>query len=303
MVIVSAATGEFGCLVVECLLDRLPPSEVAVAVRDPAKADGFAARGVEVRHGDYDDVESLRRSFEGADRLLFISSPMWDSAQRMVQHRHVVAAAREAEVGLLVYTSAGGADLSDQGGLADHHNTEQLIIDSGLPFTMLRHPFYSEIFINAGLQVAVETGELTSSTGGRGLNTATRADLAEAAAAILTSDGHANRGYTFTGPLWTYPQLAEVLSAVTDRTVVHRDTDVDEGMMAMIGPALRAGVLERQTEDLKRILGRPASSLRDTVAAALHDPLSDPGMTGSRDPRSAIEAVDSLEMTPGARRS
>ena len=110
MIIVSAATGEFGRLVVECLLDRLPPSEVAVAVRDPAKADGFAARGVEVRHGDYDDVESLRRSFEGADRLLFISSPMWDSAQRMVQHRHVVTAAREAEVGLLVYTSAGGAD-------------------------------------------------------------------------------------------------------------------------------------------------------------------------------------------------
>ena len=205
MIIVSAATGEFGRLVVECLLDRLPPSEVAVAVRDPAKAHGFAARGVEVRHGDYDDAESLRRSFEGADRLLFISSPMWDSAQRMVQHRHVIAAAREAEVGLLVYTSAGGADVSDQGGLADHHDTEQAIIDSGVPSTMLRHPFYSEIFINAGLQVAVETGELTSSTGGRGLNTATRADLAEAAAAILTSDGHANRGYTFTGPLWTYP--------------------------------------------------------------------------------------------------
>ncbi|HEY5783795.1 MAG TPA: NAD(P)H-binding protein [Microlunatus sp.] len=302
MIVVSAATGEFGRLVVECLLDRLPSSEVAVAVRDPAKAHGFAARGVEVRHGDYDDVESLRGSFEGADRLLFISSPVWDSPQRMVQHRHVIAAAREAKVGLLVYTSAGGADVSDQGGLADHHDTERAIIDSGVPSAMLRHPFYSEMFINGGLQVAVETGVLTSSTGGRGLNTATRADLAEAAAAILTSDGHANRGYTFTGPLWTYPQLAEVLSAVTGRTVVHRDTDVDEGMMAMIGPALRAGVLERQTADLEQVLGRPASSLRDTVAAALHDPSSDP-MDGSRDPRGAADAVDSLEMTPGSRRS
>jgi hypothetical protein len=75
-------------------------------------------------------------------------------------------------------------------------------------------------------------------------------------------------------------QLAEVLSAVTGRTVVHRDTDVDEGMMAMIGPAIRAGVLERQTEDLEQILGRPASSLRNTVAAALHDLPSDPGREG-----------------------
>ncbi len=84
---------------------------------------------------------------------------------------------------------------------------------------------------------------------------------------------------------------------------MHRGTDVDEGMMAMIGPAIRAGVLERQTEDLEQILGRPASSLCDTVAAALHDPPSDPGMDGSRDPRSATDAADNLEMTPGSRRS
>ena len=220
----------------------------------------------------------------------------------MVQHRNVIAAARAANVGLLVYTSAGGADVSDEGGLADHHDTEAAIIDSGVSYTMLRHPFYSELFIHSGLQVAVADGRLTSSTGGRALNTATRADLAEAAAAILSSDGHANRGYDFTGRLWTYPQLADVLSAITGQTINYHETGVDEGMMEMIGPAIRAGVLERQTEDLEQILGRPATSLRDAVAAALRATPYGPDMVWQ--PRSsAWRRLRRTLQTAGPRRS
>ena len=124
------------------------------------------------------------------------------------------------------------ADVSAEGGLADHHATEQAIIESGIPYTMLRHPIYSEFFIHPGLQTAVETGELTSSTGGRGLNTATRADLAEAAAVILSSDGHADRGYDLHRPAVDLPTARRgAARAVTGRTVTYRDTDVDEGMM------------------------------------------------------------------------
>lgn len=269
MIVVSAATGEYGSLVVDRLLDRMSAAEVAVAVRDPAKAHGFAERGVEVRRADYDDAASLRRSFDGADRLLFISSPTFDSSQRMPQHHNVIAAARAVGVGMLAYTSALAADLSAEGGLADHHATERALVDSGVSYTMLRHPIYSEFFIHPGLQSAVETGELTSSTGGRGLNTATRADLADAAAVILSSDGHAGRGYDFTGRLWTYPQLADVLSEISGRTITYQETDVDEGMMQMIGPLIRAGLFERQTGDLERVLDRPATSLPGAVAAAL----------------------------------
>ena len=269
MIVISAATGEYGSLVVDHLLDRVSAGEVAMAVRNPAKARSFAARGVEVRQANYDDPDSLSRSFDGADRLLFISSPTFDSSQRMPQHHNVIAAARAAKVGIVAYTSAGGADVSAEGGLADHHNTERAIIDSGVAYTMLRHPIYSEFFIHPGLQTAVETGELTSSTGGRGLTTATRADLAEAAAVVLSSDGHANRGYELTGRLWTYLQLAAALSEMSGRTITYRETDTDEGIMQMIGPLVRAGRLERQTEDLETILGRPATSLHDAVAAAV----------------------------------
>jgi NAD(P)H dehydrogenase (quinone) len=269
MIIVSAATGEYGRLVVDQLLNRVQASEIGVAVRNPAAAADLAARGVDVRRGDYDDPESLRQAFRGADRLLFISSPTFDSSQRMPQHHNVLAAARDVGVGVLAYTGALGADVSDEGGLADHHATERAIVDSELAYTILRHPIYSDFFLNAGLRDAVERGEITSSTKGRGLNTATRADLAAAAAVVLTGDGHASRAYDFAGPLWTYPELAGLLSELSGRTVTYREVDADEGMMEMIGPAIRLGQFERQTDDLERILGRPPTSLRASVVAAM----------------------------------
>ena len=77
--------------------------------------------------------------------------------------------------------------------LGEHRTTEEMISQASLPHTFLRHPIYHDFFITPYLQQAVDAGELTSNTGGRGLNTATRADLAEPAAAVLTKKEH-NRG-------------------------------------------------------------------------------------------------------------
>lgn len=268
MIIVSAATGQLGRLAVDHLLDRVPATDVAVAVRDVGKATDLAARGVDVRHGDYDDPSSLLRAFAGADALLFISSSDIESGQRVDQHRRVIAAAGDVGVRRIVYTSGLGADVVEEGVLGEHHATEHALADSGVPHTVLRNPIYSEFFLNPGLLAAIETGELTSSTQGRGMNTATRADLAEAAAVVLT-DSTPAAGYDFTGSLWTYPELAALLSEVSGRQVSYREVAEDEGFMAVIGPAIRAGAFELQTGDLESVLGRPPASLRDVVAGVV----------------------------------
>lgn len=274
MIIVSAATGQFGRLVLQRLMQRTQPHELAVAVRDPARASDLAESGVEVRHGDYDDPESLVSAFTGADRLLFISSPVVDEDRsRLVQHRNVVAAAREAGVGLIAYTSGLSADVAreDTPVLGDHRVTEEAIKGSGVPYAMLRHPLYTELFINASLRSAVEAGELTSNTGGRGMNTASRADLAEAAAVILTSPENPLTAYDFTGRLWSYPDLAATLGDVSGRPVTYREVDQDEGVIGWMGlaPLIQSGSFEVQTPDLETVLGHPAHSLQHAVTAAL----------------------------------
>jgi uncharacterized protein YbjT (DUF2867 family) len=90
VIVLSAATSELGRLVVDDLLHRVPPDDVAVAVRSPATAAQLAAAGVAVRSADYTDPGSLRTAFAGADRLLFISSSDVESVTRVHQHRTVV---------------------------------------------------------------------------------------------------------------------------------------------------------------------------------------------------------------------
>ncbi|GAA2728496.1 NAD(P)H-binding protein [Actinocorallia aurantiaca] len=270
MIVISAAAGAFGRLVIERLLTRMPAGEVVAAVRDPVRGADLAALGVDVRHGDYDDPASLRSAFRGAERLLLISSPELAPDRRIRQHLAAIDAAGVGGVQAIAYTSFLGADRSGEGMNAAHHATERAIIDSGLGYTMLRHPFYSEAFIGTGLRDAVESGDLVSGTGGRGLNTALRADLAEAAANVLTEDAHLGRGYDLTGPLWTYPQLAEALGEATGKKIEYReDADGPSGPMGFLMGLARSGALERQTDDLRRVLGRAPTSLRQAVASAL----------------------------------
>jgi NAD(P)H dehydrogenase (quinone) len=268
MIIISAATGRFGRLAVDRLLERVPAPDVAVAVRDTDKAQDLAGRGVDVRHCDYDQPDSLRAAFEGADRLLFISSSSGDSSERMSQHRNVIDAARAAGVDLVAYTSALGANFTNQGALADHNATERALRESGLPYLLLRHPIYSDTFIDS-LQRVIDAGELASSARGRGMNTATRADLAEAAVALLASPDQAGKSYNFTGPLWTFQELAQVLSDIAGRPIAYREVDIDQGVMAMIGGPVRAGMFEYQTGDLEGALGHPATRFETAVKAAL----------------------------------
>ncbi|MDP9868050.1 MULTISPECIES: NAD(P)H-binding protein [Streptosporangium] len=270
MIVISAASGMLGRLVIDRLLTQVPAGEVVAVVRTPAAAADLAARGIQVRHGDYDDPAGLREAFGGARRLLLISSPELDPARRLAQHLAAVDAARAAGVGALAYTSFLGAGTDGTGVTEAHHATERAILGSGLPYTMLRHPYYSEAFLNSGLRAAVASGELTDSTGGRALNTASRADLAEAAANVLTGEGHLGRGYDFTGPLWTYPQLAQVLGQVSGVPVAYREVpDGASGALRWLNGQVRAGALETQTEDLQRVLGHPATSLRQAVTAVL----------------------------------
>ncbi|MER6952227.1 NAD(P)H-binding protein [Nonomuraea sp. NPDC000554] len=248
MIVISAASGAFGRLVIDNLRTR---GDVVAVVRDPERAP----EGVPVRRGDYDDPASLRVAFEGAGRLLLISSPELDSARRIGQHLAAVAAAKDVGVGAIVFTSFLGADTAATGMTEAYLATERAILDSGLPYTLLRHPFYSDAFVPQ-----VSDGAITSSTGGRGLNTAFRSDLAVAAANVLTGEGHLGQAYDFTGPLWSYPEVATALG------VTYRELpDADPGPMSWISAQVRAGALERQTPDLERVLGRPAETVISRV--------------------------------------
>ena len=106
-VLITGATGQFGSVVVESLLAHGLAGQLAVSVRNPARADHLKAQGVDVRQGDFDNPASLASAFAGVDRLLLISATD-DNDTRIRQHKVAVRAAEQRRIRRPRAASAGG---------------------------------------------------------------------------------------------------------------------------------------------------------------------------------------------------
>lgn len=192
-VLSTGANGRYGRKVVLHLLDRVPASDVAVSVRIPSQATDLAARGVEVRHGDFDDPTTLQTAFAGVEKILLVSTDRV-FGDRVVQHTNAVDAAAGQGVQHLYYTSASRAELSARRSPTEHLATEKRVRESGVPFTFLRNNKFIE---NYGWRLPswVESGAIRYSSGDGKVALAAITDYAEAAATIMSGVGHAGETY------------------------------------------------------------------------------------------------------------
>lgn len=281
-ILVTGATGHLGAKVVEALLDSVPADQVAVSVRNVEKAEHLRARGVEVRRGDFDDVDSLARAFRGVQRLLLISSN-GDNATRLRQHRAAVAEAARAGVEFIAYTSLTRADASPMALGQVHRETEAAIRATQIPYCFLRNNWYLENEAGTIQGAAAGAPVVTAAADGR-IGWVLRDDLALATAAVLVGPGHENAVYELSGPPRTYADLAAAIGHVLDRPVPveHIDVASYEHMLAGYGlpdflvellvdaqRAMRQGALDVESGDLERLLGRPATPLPDGIARIL----------------------------------
>jgi NAD(P)H dehydrogenase (quinone) len=194
---ITGATGRLGQLVLSALLRTLPPDQIAALVRTPSKASDLEARGVAVREADYNRPETLGPALSGVDKLLLIASS--DLGRRVPQHQSVVDAAKAAGVKLIFYTSVLRADTSRLAVAEEHRQTEALVKASGVPFVFLRNGWYTENYTFA-LPAVLKQGAILGSTGDGLISSASRADYAEAAAAVLAAEeDQAGRTYELAG--------------------------------------------------------------------------------------------------------
>ncbi|MEU6830751.1 SDR family oxidoreductase [Nocardia beijingensis] len=280
-VAVTGASGHLGRLVVEALV-KAGSTPVVAIVRDPAKVADLAERGVDVRQADYGDADALNRALAGVDRVLLVSGNEFGA--RVEQHTNVIRAAERAGVELLAYTSIPAATDNPLILAQEHAGTEAVLAESTVPHTLLRNGWYWENYVG-GLAHAVESGVLHGAAGEGRVAGAARADYAEAAARVLTTDGHAGRVYELGGDeRLTYAELAEAISEASGKQVRYENlsqADYAAGLVAAGLPAQLAealadadagiaqGVLDVRSGDLTRLLGRPATPAVDVFRAAL----------------------------------
>ncbi len=279
-VAVTGASGQLGRLVVENLLEA---GERPVAiVRDPAKVADLAERGAVIRQASYDDPAALDAALAGVDRVLLISGNEFGA--RVAQHANVLRAAERAGVELLAYTSIPAAQDNRMILAGEHRGTEEVLATATVPTVLLRNSWYWENYA-AGAAHAVETGVLAGASADGKVSGAPRADYAAAAAAVLTTDGHAGRVYELGGDeALTGADIAAVLAEVTGQPVRYENlTEADyaavlgeaglpEPVAAALADAdsgIAEGLLEVRTGDLAKLIGRPVTSPAEAFRAIL----------------------------------
>lgn len=272
---ITAATGQLGRLAIAALKAR-GASPIALA-RSPEKA---ADLGVEVRAFDYTSADPA--ALKGVDTLVLISSN--DFNDRAGQHRAAIAAAKQAGVGRIIYTSILKGDASPMILAQDHIATEAALAASGIPATLLRNGWYTENYTGA-LGAAVQHGAIIGAAGEGRVNSAARKDYAEAIAVTALDPAHAGKTYELAGDTaHAGADLAAAVAVAAGKPVAYVSMPQADYAAALIGFGLpegfaqvladsdaRAGegALFDDSRTLSRLIGRPTTPIAETVAAAL----------------------------------
>ncbi|BCG11008.1 SDR family oxidoreductase [Buttiauxella agrestis] len=282
MIAITGASGQLGQLVVEELQNTVAANQLVAIVRNPAKIQSLADRGVQVRAASYEDKAALVKALNGVEKLLLISSS--EVGQRAVQHRNVIEAAKEAGVKLIAYTSVLHADSSPLGLAEEHVATEKMLQESGVPFVLMRNGWYTENYL-ASVPPALQHGAFIGSAGEGKIASATRADYAAAAAKVMTLDNQAGKVYELAGDYgWTLSELTAELTKQSGKTVVYQNLPEGDFKAALLGAGLPEGLaamlansdigaskggLFDDSHQLSALIGRPTTPLAESIRAAL----------------------------------
>jgi NAD(P)H dehydrogenase (quinone) len=275
IIAVTGATGYIGSGVARRLAAM--GSRQRLVVRDPSRAPKL--ENVEIRLASgYIDGNEMRAAFEGAHTIFLVSGS--ESPIRVAEHITAVNAAVAAGVDRIVYLSYCDAAADSIFTFArDHHATEEHIRTTGIPFTFLR----MNMFMDFVPSMVSADGVISGPAGDGRAAAVTRDDIADAAAAVLTSDAHEGKIYNITGrEAFSFIDAAALMSRLSGKRVTFHNETVEEAYASRAvynAPdwevagwvttytAIAAGQLEAVSDDVRRLTGHEPVTLAEYLEA------------------------------------
>lgn len=283
MIAVTGANGQLGQLVIKCLLEKVDPSAIVALVRNLNNATDLAKLGVQVRQADYNQPATLIQALEGIDKLLLISSS--EVGQRAVQHQAVIDAVKKSDVSLLAYTSILKANSSPIILAQEHKFTEQAIHTANIPAVILRNGWYNENF-SQNIAGVLQSGVVAGAAQNGQFSSASRADYAQAAANVLTSqESQAGKVYELAGDCAFSQQeytnevskqskqaIQYVALSEKDLTQTLVSQGLPEGLSVVLADSdiqTKEGWLFDDSGELSTLIGRNTTSISQSIKEAL----------------------------------
>jgi len=222
--LITTANGMFGNATLRALVAR--GASVRALVRDAAKF-GEVDSGVEVRVGDLDDANSVATAVEGVDRVFLVTPMDARIAERETRVIHAAQAAGVRQIVKIYGAVEHGGDPLD----TMHRESIAALQASGLEWSLISPNSVMETSLLPMADAVKERGEIYGISGKGKIGLVALADVAEAAAVVLTGEGHHAQNYEITGAKAVdLFEVARTLSEVLGREV--RYVDMPEAAFA-----------------------------------------------------------------------
>ncbi len=208
---VTSASGQLGASIVKHLIKEIGKENVIAIARTPAKAKNL---NVEVRKGDYNNLDDLTTALKGIDKVLLVSG-MDEPQKRIQQHRNVINAAIQNGVQKIVYTSIVGdeEETAFSPVVKSNRQTEEDIRNSGLQWVIGRNGIYIEPDLEY-IDTYVAEGEIRNCAADGKCAYTSREELGFAYTQMLLNDVHNGNTYNLAGEAITQTQLATYINQV-----------------------------------------------------------------------------------------
>jgi uncharacterized protein YbjT (DUF2867 family) len=240
MLAITGASGKLGGATLSALLSHKlvePSSIVAITSSQPGSPtwDSLSSKGVNVRHGNFDEPSTLESSLQGCTQLFLVSTPRIaldfndapDGQGREKHHKAAIDAARKAGVKHIYYSSLAFGSPSKAGVMRAHIRTEAYLASlRDIEFTVIREGLYNEswpLYLGYYDPKGDERGTVPLAGDGKICWTAI-ADLGLGNALVLAAPGEQYAGRTFY--LSTSAKTAKTLGDVATIVAKERGKEV-----------------------------------------------------------------------------
>ena len=266
-ILVSGASGVLGRAIVSAL------STAGVAVRQGVRNPEKARPGTENVHLDYTEPATFASAMNGARGLVLMAPPL--DGQAAAKLAPVVAQAKRSGIHHIVFISAFGANHNEQAPL---RMVEHIVIDSGVPYTILRPNFFMENFSEGSVAGSINGRNGIFVAAGDGKTSFISVHDIAASVVAAFEKPLKNREFDLTGPeALDHTEVAKIIADVSGRPVVYHSLTEEQmtggaraaglpepavGYLAVLYGVVRAGYAAGITSDVETVTGKKPVTFR-----------------------------------------
>ena len=255
-ILITGATGNIGSALTKLLTAQNIPFRAMVRSKTAIP---------EAVTGDFNDPASITAALQGIERAFLLTNSSEQAEQQQITF---VELAKKAGVKHIVKLSQWAADANSPVRFLRYHAAvEKKIRESGMTYTFLRPNLFMQGLLAFKDHIANE-GTFFAAAGDAKISAVDIRDIAAAAAAALTENGHENKIYNLTGPAAiTHQQMAEGLSKALGREI----TFINVPPTAMREAVLQVGFPEWQADGLIEDYAHYAKNEAASIEAGIQE--------------------------------